>query len=999
MAKVLGLDIGTNSIGWALIDDEKSKIVDTGVRIFQEGVNRTTSGSEESKNADRRIARGIRRQNARYRSRRDDLIVSLIKLQMYPKEKDEEANFYKIDPYEIREKGLDEKLTLLEIGRALFHINQRRGFKSNRKTATKEKGKIYDGKGEIAGITETAKAISEESYRTLGEYLAYLDPKEKRRRNRYTLRSMYSDEFNILWEKQRQFYPEILTDDAKNCIYDAIFFQRKLKSQKHTIGYCTFEPKKRCAPKSSPVFQYYRILEQVSRLTITTDNRFGEKLTDDERFLLTNELNERSELKFSRIKKILKLPPDSYFNLEQQKKLLGNRTGYEFAKAFGKKCWFSFSPEKKHEIWHTLHFSNDDEWLKKYASEKWGLDSNSVEKLMKVSLENGYARLSSKAMKNIIPFFEEGMAYDKAALEAGYHHSQTFKNRGNMEKLPEPENIRNPIVQQALYELRKVMNEIIEKYGKPNVIRVELLRELKLPKEKRENILLDNRRREKKANEIRARLKEELGFLNPSREDIQKYLLWEECNKICPYTGKQISLAGLYNGDFEIEHIIPYSRSLDNSMANKTLSLKELNLEKGNKTPFEAFSGDSERWDEIKQRVKKNMPWKLKKFTIEDAAEEIDDDFFHHQFTDSAYIAGEVHKYLKYICEKVQVAKGSATFQLRHLWGLDKILSGDINIKNRDDHRHHAVDALVIANITPGFLKKLSTYSKFGYEATHEKFPVPWENFRKYAGSSINNILVSHRVNKRVRGKLHKDTFYGKIRLRNGKETYVVRKPLKSLTPNMIKNIVDPVVRKTVLKRLRSMGLDTNKKYSIPKDAFTETLTMQNSSVSIKSVRVAITSGNMIRLYPDRNLYVEPGKNHHIEIFENETTGKRDGRVVTLFDAVKRKKEGLPIVDKNPLGKGYKFIMSLAINELVLIDLNYKNINWNDQTSSQELSKKLYRVQKISESTQITFRHHKVAVRKDEEGNEPGICSFVPNTLKGVKIKISPLGKIRMADD
>ncbi len=264
MSKILGLDLGSNSIGWALVDDKKKRIIDTGVRVFQEGVNRITGGSEESKNKVRRDARGARRRNARYKMRRDTLCNALGHLDMFPKDGHEIEAFFEIDPYVAREKGISEKISLLELGRAFYHINQRRGFSSNRKTASKEDSTIFKGTDDKAGINEVKQKLTEDNFKTVGEYLANLNPHEERRRNRYTLRSWYKEEFEKLWENQKQFYPELLTDKEKEYIQNVIFFQRPLRSQKRLVGYCTFEPKKRCTPKSSPVFQYFRILEQLN---------------------------------------------------------------------------------------------------------------------------------------------------------------------------------------------------------------------------------------------------------------------------------------------------------------------------------------------------------------------------------------------------------------------------------------------------------------------------------------------------------------------------------------------------------------------------------------------------------------------------------------------------------------------------------------------------------------------------------------------------------------
>jgi len=998
MTKILGLDLGTNSIGWALLDTESQKIIDAGVRVFQEGVARTPTGSEESKNAQRRNARGLRKQNARFKMRRDLLIKILTDLNWYlPESKDA---FYKMNPYELRKRGLDEALTLPELGRAIFHLSMRRGFKSNRRAGAKDDSKIFTGYENIIGISETENKIKEGHYRSLGEYLASINSRERRIRGRFTLRKMYESEFEILWEKQKEFHTPEMTDEVKWKLYNDIFKQRKLKSQKRTVRYCTFEPNKKCAPKSSPIFQYYRILEQVSRLKISCDNRSNEPLTDDERFRLITALNEKKELKFEQIKKLLSLPQDAFINLEDQEKLLGNRTEYELSRVFGKKNWSQYSADEKYQIWHTLHFCDDNDWLKKYASEKWKLDEISINKLLDVSLEKGYCNLSAKALKRIIPHLEDGLTYDRAALEAGYNHSQPDQLKEVQDLLPEPENLRNPIVQQTLFELRKLINNLFNTYGKPEIARVELLRELKSSREQRQNIQKEMRIREKEIARARDRIKEIPEYLGkePSRDDIVKYLLWEECKGICPYTGNHIPLSSLFTGEYHVDHIIPYSRSLDNSFANKTLCHHSTNIEKGNRTPYEAYASDPVRWNEIVQRVTSTMRHKLRKFLLTDVAAEVDDDFFHHQMTDTAYISTEVNKYLKNVCPKVQITKGGATAILRQLWGLNTILSPSINIKTRDDHRHHAIDALVIANVNPGTLHRLSLFHKFNKNVPHENFPEPWPNFRNNAEEVINKILVSHRRNVRVRGKLHEETYYGKITAPdNGRETYVVRKPLAGLTPKMIVNIVDPVVKKMLINRLIEKGVDVGEKFTIPKDAWNQPLFMPDGKTPIKSVRVKCPTETMIRLYQDRKIFVESGNNHHLEIFVNPETGKRIGRVVSLFEATKRLKQKLPLIDKTAPVPDYKFLMSLAINELILVDIS--DIDWDNPPPSTELSPYLYRVQKMDVNQIITLRHHTVSILKDETGNEPGVLRKNINTINGIKVSINHLGKIRKADD
>ncbi|MFC1583651.1 type II CRISPR RNA-guided endonuclease Cas9 [Candidatus Neomarinimicrobiota bacterium] len=1057
MTKILGLDLGPNSIGWALIHEEEKTILGAGVRVFQEGVANLGQGDREvSWNKQRRDARGTRRNIRRYRQRRNQLKTLLIESGMMPEELSKQDVFFRIDPYKARKQGLHEKLPLYELGRAIYHINQRRGFKSNRKMIGSEDSKIYKGSEGKTGITATDEAIKASGSASLGEYLALVDPHEERRRNRYTLRQMYKDEFDKLWDTQVAHWPSTLSEDLRKSIYDTIFYQRSLRSQKHTIGYCTLEPSKRRAPISSPTFQRYRILEQVNRLRVSDGIRYHEPLTPEERAELIDYLEERKDASFDSIKKKLKLPLDANFNLEDQGKIKGNRTYKELAKIFGKKRWAEIADAERLKIWHTLHFADDPVWLKKYAEDKWGLGDEAVKKLDKTSFETGYAHLSQKAMGYIITFLEMGFDYDVAVVLGGikkafgkqweqleqdhlefildhvpgmvranipegfiselkdllrsefdldetqlaklYHHSLIEKYPKGLAHLPEPKDLRNPLVQQAMYELRRVVNAIVNELGKPDIIRVELVRDLKLPKRLRQQITKDNRAAGEKAKMIRKRLKDELNFTNPSREDIHRYLLWEELGTdgvhTCPYTGRAISLSDAYSGDFEIEHILPYSRSIDDSMANKTLCWKPENQAKGEHTPYEVYSHDTERYTQILARVKKAIPHKLRKFK----QETLDEDFINRQLVDAAYFSREAHSYLQSICDRVEAVSGRTTARLRKFWGLNRVLSGELDIKIRDDHRHHAVDALVVVNTTPDFVRKLSLYNEYHRQPKQEKFGDPWPTFRADVQTAVNRILISHRVKSRPRGKIHEETYYGQIQLPGGGQTFVVRKPLDSLTPSMARNIVDGAVQKAVAARLAEFGVtDITGSFSIPREAFKEPLFLPGVQYPVKSVRIKCTSTTMRQLYTDRNLWVEPGSNHHVVIFR-DTRGKQVGSVVPLLEVVSRKRQGLALIEKEP-PEGCTFLMSLTRNDMVLVDVGDEDIDWTRQDFAEAVSGQLYRVQKLIADGRIILRHHTVAMLKDEQGNEPGLLRKSISTLAGIKVKIDPFGRIKPAYD
>lgn len=232
---------------------------------------------------------------------------------------------------------------------------------------------------------------------------------------------------------------------------------------------------------------------------------------------LVDTLSQRQAMTFKQIGKKLNLKEGTHINIENQPKLKGHTTNFQIAKVFGKTRWYAMSKEEQYEIWHTLHFYNDPPdnptWLEDHARDKWDLDDEAIDRLKKVHLESGYGRLSHKAMTQIIPHLiktvtdnGERMTYDKAVLAAGYHHSKIIDDAGKRKRLPFPEDLRNPIVQQALYEVRNVVNAIIDSYGKPDIVRVELSRDTKLPKWKRKGILALNRRRETERDELCERL-------------------------------------------------------------------------------------------------------------------------------------------------------------------------------------------------------------------------------------------------------------------------------------------------------------------------------------------------------------------------------------------------------------------------------------------------------------------------------------------------------------
>lgn len=986
----LGLDIGSNSIGWALVDlGEKPSIVDMGVRVFPEGVDRDTKGLEKSKNATRREARGARRTHQRRNLRKERLVSILQSVGLLPKDESELKSLFHSSPYQLRKKGLDEKLEPYEFGRVLYHLSQRRGFKSNRKSGkAKEDGVI------IKGANALQTEMDSKGCRTIGEYFAGLNPDEQRVRGRYTFRSMYEKEFSLLWTKQGEYYPDVLTVQLQKKIRDEIiFFQRPVKWDPETIGDCELEPGEKRCPRGDWYARRFRLLQDVNNLRIQKPDGSEDKLSSEQRKMLLDQLEWEEKLSFDQIRKKLGLIETQKFNAEYRigpkGKKMESTKGDVFAvkmsgrSIFGAKRWDAMNEQEKIKLNEWLVELEEDQLREKLRSE-YGFDDRQIEPVLKISLPRGYMSFSQKAIIKLLEFMDQGAITSEAIAAAYRDRETTGGKKDNLDKLPMPKDMRNPIVNKALFEVRKVVNAIVREYGKPAKVKLEMARDVQGSRRQRKELHWKTLENEKINQNARKRLTEDIGIRNPTRDDIIEYKLWEECDKRCPYTGRQISQEALFgpNPEFQVEHILPYDRSLDDSYMNKTLCEVHENIHvKENQTPFEAYSHDPERYEQIKQNIKV-LPWpKRQKFL----QQEINlDTHINRELNDTRYICKEVVKYLKQLGVNVRGTRGKITGELRHQWGLDGFFD-ELGTKRDDDHRRHGVDAVVVGVTENEHLRGLA---RSKYSITGEPFDPPWPSFRQDVKEKVKEINVSHRVCRKVSGQLHEETNYGPTK---EKDKYVFRKKLEDLTLAMVKDIVDDVVREIVKKRLEEKGVDLAGKDKKPprevwKDLYMKT-TKSEKKVRIKKVRVYNVAKNVIAM-KDRSghvyRYVEPGSNHHIEIFEyTDPKGKvkRDGEVITMFEAVQRSQTREPVVNRY-FGDNNKFIFSLAINEMFMMD-------------TKSGSKELYRVQKISSNKQIFFRHHTFGGQLKKR---KGISKY-PNSLKGYKVTVDPIGTVWPAND
>ncbi len=1032
---ILGLDLGANSLGWSLIRGQKS-LVAWGVRIFKAGLeDMQVDGTGKPPNQERRQARLRRRQVERRARRlahvarllqrskllppgdieapqqRHSLFSNLDSHLMSDKERlrdlgalDENGLREKLQAgpcYLLRAAALDKPLKPYELGRAVYHLAQRRGFLSSRKALRKDKkeeGKVKKG------TTELQKNIQQAGCRTLGEYLYKVAPAE-RLRERYTSRAMYEEEFETIWKAQAPYHQGILTEELKEKLHHAIFHQRPLKRPQ--VGTCQLEPGRPRAPWALLSAQRYRFLQRLNDLRIMDDGGQQRKLTPEERQTLIKELERKRELGFERIKKLLSLPQDYSFNLQRggEERLLGNSTAASLRKIFTPRRWDALSHEDKDRVVEDLLSIEKEETLKRRAVRHWGLTEEAAEELCQLELEKGYCSFSRKALRKLLPLLEQGTSLQEAIKELYPGHKRAQEGRDLLPPVREAlSGVRNPVVERSLTELRRVVNALIKRYGKPDIIRIELARELN-PAKRRKDIWRRMRQQEKRREEAANKIVQEAGIQNPSRRDIEKYLLAEECNWRCPYTGRGISLSALLGPQpqFDVEHIIPYDRCLDNSFLNKTLCHVEENRRKHDRTPWEAYAHNPERYQEILQRVKTfrgpAAREKLMRFQLHgEELEEFIENFKARQLNDTRYAARLAIQYLGLLYgspegidpegrRRVQaVPAGQIVAQLRDAWGLSRLLSSS-GSKTRDDHRHHAVDALVVALTTPREVKALSEAAKRakGRGRLLSYMPEPWRGFHDQLAKALQHLVVSHRVCKKLRGALHNETFYSNRVDKEGKFT-VKRKPLWELSGSDIERILDKAVRQAVEEKLRSLGIDTKKDKFKKVKALQDNPPVLKNGKPVRRVRfrvnlevVPIGSGPHVR-------HVVPGNNHHMEIVLDQRTGKWEGHVVSLLEATKRKKQGLEVV-KRDHGEGKKFLFSIAPGEVLEMD-------------TPEGGRGLYRVRTVPQNKQLYFVPIYDA-RPVKKIGKKGLTAH-PDTLREKncqKVVITPLGEVRYAND
>lgn len=780
----LGLDMGATSIGWAVYDTEQQKLVDTGVRIFDDGREDKTKASLCVK---RREARSARRLQNRKHIRKKYLLKTLISLGLFPENEVEQQNLKSLNPYELRANALDKQVSLFEIGRICFHLVQRKGFLSGRKDNKEEGGKLK------VGYNQLKEKMSVSHARTYGEYLYRILKENKNATVRlkntfdeagkfigadFPFRDLYKEEFNQIFRKQQEYYPNILTHDVQEKLEDILFFQRPLKEAEE--GFCIFEPGEKRIPKAHPLFQEFRMWQHVLNLKFAaeTDSEY-EGLPKEQIqqliYILENPKGyvrtKQPILTYAKIKELLGLDKKGVFNFERQsggkedlkKGILVNTTEHAIGMVpVVESEWKKLSNEQKEQMICVLvrpsqyidfpktkqSVEEQDGLIIEYLTSHFRVSQEAATALLyEVNLEDGFAALSEKALRKIVPAMQQGMLYNDACQEAGYHHS--MKDYARLDKLPyygeilqnscigqknNPETpeekygkINNATVHVALNQVRQVVNDLIDRYGKPFDISIEYARDLPASAAERVKLSAERDKNEKENQDILKELNDKIERRNWTDQDIKKYKIWKNLGtpkgenslncRECPFTGEKISVSDLMNGDrFQIEHLLPYSRSLDDSIHNKVIAAAWANKLKGNKTPYEAFRNNEYPgivWEEIQRRIKK-LPLEQQKRFSKNAMEDFEqkEGPIARSLNDTRYMTRLLQEYLLPIVQEdgkktVQSVAGKLTAMVRKAWGLNLYKDKENQEDYRSFHNHHAIDAIIVATINRDQINKV----------------------------------------------------------------------------------------------------------------------------------------------------------------------------------------------------------------------------------------------------------------------------------------------------
>ena len=948
----LGLDIGIASVGWAVlennIDGEPIKIERLGVRIFDKAEQPKTGASLAEP---RREARGQRRTIRRRRHRKDrikqliqqnDIMTRVEMAEMF------EHSQFETSVYELRVQALERALTKQEFVRVLIHLAQRRGYKSNSKSEEakdKENGKVK------SAISENKKCMEENGYRTIGEMLLNDDrfwecnpdgtknfvPHNHPDDYRTTVeRSMVKDEIRLIFSRQHALGVPYATSEFEEAYLEIWGSQRNFdegpggKSPyggnmiEKMLGHCTFEKDEPRAAKGSYSAEYFRLLQDVNHLRLVKNNGESCALTREQKQIYIDLVMKSAAASYAQLRKKLELSNDISFNMlrygsdeigKVERKKLGHMKFYhEMRKALNtvqKDAISTVSWEQRDEIARILLcYKSDDK--RKAQLEKLDIPREFIPALLTLSTSKT-AHLSAKALRKLIPHLEKGMTYAEACKEV-YGEQKSSVTKKNKLSLFDIEPINNPVVRRAVSQTIRVINAVVREYGAPEVVRVELAREMGKPYDVRTQMTKKQETNAKRNEELRQQIKEIKGA-EPTGQDIVKFKLFQDQNGVCLYSGQNLDITRLFEAGYvDVDHIIPYSISFDDSYTNKVLVRSPENRQKGNRIPADYFKSDPARWQRFETLVNTQVHnWKKKRNLLTQAlSEEQKNGFKQRNLVDTQYIArviynlindhlqfAETGKYDKK--RRTQAVNGAITAHVRKRLGIQKI--------REDGDLHHAVDAAVVACVSPGMIQKITQYTKHrecirktkegyldtetgelmtreAYDAKYSpRFPAPWERFRQElearlsdnpaeeiarlhlatydSEEEIKQVFVSRKPERKTTGAAHEATLH-----RKADGGYINKVSLTELTLDKLKKYYAPesdrLLYEALKKRLKEFDGNAKEAFAEP---FYKPKRDGTRGPLVKKVKLYETHNNTVEVKRGD----ARASNKHIGCAENDT--------------------------------------------------------------------------------------------------------------------------------
>lgn len=982
----IGLDIGITSVGWAILALNDSNdpvcIVDMGSRIFDIAEHPKDGSSLATP---RRLARGSRRTTRRRSRRKEKIRNLLVSDNIISREQLDSLFSGKLeDIYMLRTKALDVPLDRAEFARVLLHLAQRRGFKSNRKNnTTTEDGKLLNA------ITDNAALMTEKGYRTIGEMFFKDEMYSDKKRNsagdyKATVsRDLIENEAKTIFAAQRSFGCDFASEETESKYLEILLKQLNFDEGPESgpysgnliekmRGICEFFPEEKRAAKASFSFQYFNLLQKINNIRLISEKE-ELSLDDEQRSLIKVLALKKDSITFSDIRKALELDNNVLFNIpypkekgedkvdiqkcEKMQKFQYLKEYHKIKKALGEN--FATFENRLDEIGEILTCYKTDRNIEKALFE-CGFTEEETSLIKTLDSFTKFGHLSLKALKMIIPHLEGGMVYSDACKAAGISFNKKECEKQMLlhcsDDILAP--ITSPVAKRAISQTIKVINSIIRRQGEsPTFINIELARELAKSKQDRDKIKKSQDENMAENEKIIQKLKDHFHISDPRGDDIIKLKLWEKQDGVCLYSGQKIEYSRLLDSNYtQIDHIVPYSQSFDNSYNNKVLVFASENQNKRNRLPLQYLEGKKRddfivRVNNMKQldpKKKRNLLRESFDLSEEEMTRHLQDTQTISTFLRSFIEDNLIFSNVKGKKQHVRAINGRITAYVRSRWGISKVrANGDL---------HHAVDAVVIACITPSMINQISRYSKYketndiseyGGNNKSPHFPEPWNHFRKELDARLSSdaprairdlglatyselnipsrqLFVSRMPKRKASGEAHEATLRRFTGINDkGKNVVVTKTPLSELKleNGEIKDYYneksDQLLYDALKKRLLDFGGDGKKAF--PEGyVFRKPKSDGSEGPIVKSVKLITHPSLYVDVQENKKGVADNGKMIRTDVFKVEN----DGYYLVPIYVSDTVKDELPNISCGTTKKEMKeedFLFSLYPNDLVKI--------------------------------------------------------------------------------